>query len=301
VHQSRNAQQQSALQRERRLARYNQVWEMRRHGATIKAIVRQTGVSPSTVRRFLRAERFPERSPCSGRPKRTDAFDAYLRQRWDEGCHNATELFQEIKGRGYQGCYAMVHRLVRDFSPVSLLPVGRPGSSDARGQPTGRSPTPAPPPTPLRLPLPSSRSVAWWLTGHYCTVKPEVEAYQRSLVAQLCERAPVLKEAGELGQRFHRILQSTTDDASDAHEGEGAGEALDGWLQAARHSASAQLRHFVRGLDADLTAVRNAVTLRWSNGQVEGQVNRLKFIKRSMYGRGSFAVLRARVLYQGAA
>nr|MBA2734414.1 transposase [Acidobacteriota bacterium] len=53
-----------------------------------------------------------------------------------------------------------------------------------------------------------------------------------------------------------------------------------------------------QGLLADEAAVRNALSSVWSNGQVEGQVNRLKMIKRQMYGRAKFDLLRARVLHQ---
>ena len=57
------------------------------------------------------------------------------------------------------------------------------------------------------------------------------------------------------------------------------------------------MRSFARGLRQDEAAVRAALTLDWSNGPVEGRVNRLKSIKRSMYGRARFDLLRARVLH----
>jgi transposase len=53
---------------------------------------------------------------------------------------------------------------------------------------------------------------------------------------------------------------------------------------------------FAKGIKQDLIAVTNALTLPWSNGQTEGQVNRLKLIKRQMYGRANFDLLRKRVL-----
>jgi transposase len=68
------------------------------------------------------------------------------------------------------------------------------------------------------------------------------------------------------------------------------------WLGTAEASACPEMRGFARGLRQDAAAVQAAMTEPWSNGPVEGQVNRLKMIKRQMYGRAGFTLLRARVL-----
>ena len=68
------------------------------------------------------------------------------------------------------------------------------------------------------------------------------------------------------------------------------------WIDNASHSGIVTLKSFANGVKKDLGAVRAAMTLEWSNGQVEGQVNRLKLIKRQMYGRANFDLLRKRVL-----
>jgi transposase len=67
------------------------------------------------------------------------------------------------------------------------------------------------------------------------------------------------------------------------------------WLKEAEDSGISELRSFADGIRQDQAAVQAAITEPWSNGPVEGQVNRLKVIKRSMYGRAGFALLRARV------
>jgi transposase len=67
------------------------------------------------------------------------------------------------------------------------------------------------------------------------------------------------------------------------------------WLEAAEGSACRELRLFAASVRQDESAVTAAVTERWSKGPVEGQVNRLKTIKRQMYGRAGFELLRARV------
>ena len=73
-------------------------------------------------------------------------------------------------------------------------------------------------------------------------------------------------------------------------------EAFDDWLQRALHASIRELRSFARGIKRDYDAVRAALSLPWSNGLVEGQVNRLKFVKRQMFGRAKFDLLRLRML-----
>lgn len=72
--------------------------------------------------------------------------------------------------------------------------------------------------------------------------------------------------------------------------------ALDGWLVEAGVCEVAEYRDFVEGLQRDAVAVRAAITSPWSNGQTEGQVNKIKMLKRQMYGRASVDLLRQRLL-----
>ena len=73
-------------------------------------------------------------------------------------------------------------------------------------------------------------------------------------------------------------------------------EMLDGWLEEASASRSPELRSFAEGLRGDYGAVRAALSEHWSNGQVEGQINRLKLLKRQMYGRANLDLLKRRVV-----
>lgn len=102
----------------------------------------------------------------------------------------------------------------------------------------------------------------------------------------LLEECVELRTADTLAREFAEIIRQRRI------------EDLDPWIELATGSdAPADLRHFARGLTADLAAVRASLTQSWSNGQVEGQVNRLKLVKRQMYGRASFELLRARFLH----
>ncbi len=104
-------------------------------------------------------------------------------------------------------------------------------------------------------------------------------------LARLAEVAPDLARAGELAAGFATLIKDKTsqDRASQ----------FEAWLARARGTA---LNAFVRGIDRDHDAVLAALIEPWSTGPVGGQINRLKLLKRTMYGRASHDLLRQRVL-----
>ena len=129
-------------------------------------------------------------------------------------------------------------------------------------------------------PAPSPRETAWLLRksdSEPDALRPE----ERDYVDALCATCPALDRVRSLANDFAELLRKR--DSS----------ALDPWLIAAEKS---ELRGFGAGLRRDRDAVLAAVLFQWSNGQVEGQVQRLKLIKRTMYGRASFELLRRRVI-----
>lgn len=100
------------------------------------------------------------------------------------------------------------------------------------------------------------------------------------------QECAALETAGTLSREFFRIVR------------ERQAEALDGWVEKACAPESPdEIGRFAKGLREDWAAVNAALQLPWSNGQTEGQVNRLKLIKRQMYGRADFTFLRQRVLH----
>src|SRR5262249_15002412 len=94
--------------RQNRLDRYQKVRDLHNRGYTQKAIGDAVGLSPKTVRRWLRSPEFPERKPTSGGRSHVREFHDYLRQRWEQGCRNSTQLFRELRTRGYRGSRQMV-------------------------------------------------------------------------------------------------------------------------------------------------------------------------------------------------
>ncbi len=74
-------------------------------------------------------------------------------------------------------------------------------------------------------------------------------------------------------------------------------DALDAWLRRSDESGLAEFRSFAATVRRDQAPVEAAISSEWSNGQTEGQITRLKFLKRQMYGRAGFALLKQRVLH----
>jgi transposase len=107
---------QSQLRRQRRLERYQQVVALFTAGQSQAAISRELDMERKTVRRWLRRGEFPERKPPHRRPPKVSEFTDYLQQRWKEGCHNASRLYQEVREKGYAGKRAMVARLVSQLA-----------------------------------------------------------------------------------------------------------------------------------------------------------------------------------------
>lgn len=131
---------------------------------------------------------------------------------------------------------------------------------------------------PLRLP--SAPQAVWML------MQPrKLDDEKRFTTGRLCQLFPQIEQAKGLAQEFIRVVRERSTNQ------------LKGWLRAAMKSKLKEFESFARGLSEDYEAVVNALRYDWSNGQLEGQVNRLKLIKRQMYGRANFDLLRARVLH----
>jgi len=109
---------------------------------------------------------------------------------------------------------------------------------------------------------------------------------EQAVMAQLRENGGEVSLAYKLVHEFRRIVKGRLADE------------LDGWLQAAKESRIAAMQNFALGIERDKAAVKGALVHEWSQGQVEGQVNRLKLRKRQLYGRANFDLLRHYVLNQ---
>jgi transposase len=270
------AVQQSQERRERRLASYTAVRALREAGLSIRAIAEQLHGSRKTVRRFVIADQFPERATRRPTPSKLDPFVPYLEQQLAAGQDNGMQLWRDLRDQhGYTGSRALVSRWVaRHRHRRSAAEPARPTAR--RGRPP--APAAATPPTTQRRC--SARQAAWLLARR----PDELEEADRVIVERLCQHSAAIDTAYHLAQDFIVMVR------------ERQAAALEGWLDRAVTSAIPEIGSFVAGLQRDQAAVQAALELPWSNGQVEGQINRLKLIKRSMYGRANFDLLRQRVL-----
>jgi len=262
------AQQRAGQRQARRQALHQQVWALHHQGWTAPAIAQQVGLGLRTVQRDLRSTTF------AGRKRRSDLGDSvlnpykpYLLERWNAGCYNAMRRLRDLRRRGYGGGYGVVAAYARRLRQAQGLP---PGHRCAR------QPLPAVA-EPSCQPLTPRR--ATWLVLRRETKHTEAEAQQ--LVHLRGQQAEVT-ETIDLAQEFTRLVRQRQP------------ERLDPWLQRATTSAVDAVRRFATGLYEDYEAVKAGVTLPWNSGPVEGHINRLKMLKRQMFGRARLDLLSRR-------
>lgn len=238
---------------------FHEVKRLSTEGHSQRAIARQLQLHRATVARYRVADDLPRRIVPQNTSTVMPYWD-YVQQCWRDGQHNARELWRELQAQGFSGGYASVNRAVKRLRP----------QVKRRRQAVAQQP-------PMTL---SPRHAAWLLIE-----APEnLSQTQLRLLEALHQICPETGVAYSLAQRFVTMIRERQPDA------------LDDWLHDAETCSLAAIRHFARRLRQDYDAVKAALSFEWSNGQVEGQVNRLKTIKRQMYGRANFDLLRLRVL-----
>src|SRR6266566_4391830 len=269
---SKRQEEKSVQLHQERVERYHKIHDLAAKKVDPANIARPVGISRQSVYAYLKMKEPPARTRIHRQSKPLiDPYKDYLIQRWNEGCRNAQQVYREIREQGYTGSDQPI---VRFFAQLRK-------KKDARKfkqvDPSKETPVKAPAKRP-----PTASQVAHWIT-----FKEEQRLeWQQSYLTQLCEKDPQIAQTYELIQEFTTLLR------------ERGGERLDEWLERVETQGIAELQSFAQGLKKDYEAVKAGLTLSWSNGQTEGQVHRLKLIKRQMYGRGSFTLLRKRVLHR---
>ena len=241
--------------------RFDEVKTLLRQGLNKRTIARRLNIDRRTVSRYAAFETYPERASSAQSTSKALAYLPYLRKRWHEGCHNAQVLFAEMQADGFDGSYATVWRLVRRHLAANTRE------------------TTAKPSRTIIKPL-SSRQAAWLLMRN----ADELDENEQLTQKVLLDVSNVAATAYPMVQAFRQMINQRQLTA------------LDPWLAQAEACDILELRRFASSLQRDKEAVRAALTYSWSNGQVEGHIHRLKLIKRQMYGRASFGLLRSRVL-----
>jgi transposase len=255
---------------QRRQERMEQAYALTQAGWTQRDIAQELRCHPKTIGRHLHRS-LPLESRQLARGSQLDYFQDYLLQRWNEGCRNAAQFLRELRQRGFRGGYTIVRGYVASLRIAAGVP-----ARSRRAVGTTLTDTVAK----RRL---TPRSLA------YQASRPpeDRDADSQQLLDQLGQSNPSLKMAVELAQSFAHMVRERIPDR------------LNAWLIEATATGLKALRSFANGLRNDYDAVYAALSLVWSNGRTEGNVNRLKCIKRQAYGRAKIDLLRQRLMATG--
>ena len=241
----------------RTLERHAAVHERLAAGQPQTRIGQALGLHRNTVRRYATAATPAALLvPAVTRPAGLDPFKPYLHQRWNQGATDARALHAEITALGFTGSDQQVRRYLR---PFRQLPA-------------------APPPAP---PVPGPRQITRWLL----TRPGDLSDDDQAALAAITGACPRLDALASHIRAFADMLTGRT-----------GNQHLHGWLAAVEADDQPRLHCLAAGIRRDLDAVTAGLTLPWSSGIVEGTVNKIKMLKRQMYGRASFPLLRKRVL-----
>jgi transposase len=239
--------------------RFRQMTALRAQGLTQAAIAKRMGMSERAVRTWLRQGRAPTGKRQFRRRSVFDPYAGYVLERWQEGIHEAKQLYEEIRARGFPGKLRIVQRFVQalrdDPEQITLAPAT---AADR-----------------------FSSNIATWL---FIRDPKQLTAQKHPELELICQRSETARQTYALTQQFMTMLRLRR------------GQEFEAWLSAVEASHITELRRFAHSLCTDKEAVMAGLTLPYSNGPVEAQVLKLKLVKRSMFGRAKLPLLRQRLL-----
>src|SRR6266536_4446351 len=242
---------------------YQRVQELHATGMSLRKIGEEMGLARNTVRKYFRQPPDPPLpTPRPLRASQLDAYEDYMLARWSQGERNAAQLYREISERGFPGSATMVRAYV-----------GHLRTTTADGSP--------PRSRKERAKAVSPRA----LRGLLARKRDDLDQEDQARVEQSLRLSPQVQTVYALLQAFLRIVR------------ERKHQELCFWMEQAIRSGIPELGSFVAGIERDYDAVHAALRLPWSQGITEGKVNKLKTLKRVMYGRAGFALLRQRLLH----
>jgi transposase len=215
--------------------RHAAVHDLLAEGRTHTQICAMLGLSPKTVRKFIRAAT-PEQVTAGPRPPSSgiDRFAPYLHERWNHGCTDAVRLHAEIQAQGYHGSSRSVRRYLQPLRVMLTAPV-----------------LPPPPPT--------VREVTRWITSHPGHLTDE----ETAKLSQVKARSARLNDTAGHVTAFAEMMTGRN------------GEHLPAWITAVELDDLPHLHSFTCGIRRDQPAVTNGLTLAHSSGAVEGNVCRV--------------------------
>jgi len=242
---------------------YQRINELHEGGMSLRKIGEELGLARNTVRKYFRQPPEPPLpTPRPLRASKLDRYEDYILTRLSQGCRNAAQIHREITEMGYQGGHTNVRAYVAHLRK-STADGSAPVSRKERAQAV------------------SPRALRWLLTKQRADLKPEEQAQ----LDQLLQTSPEV-------QLIHALLHAFLGMVRERQH-----QQLRPWMEEVSQSAIPELKSFVAGVERDYDAVKEALRLPWSQGITEGKVNKLKTLKRVMYGRAEFPLLRQRLLH----
>lgn len=250
---------------------FDMLHALRQQGLTYSEIARRTGYERRSVANWLTSNAARDRNRAALQPTSPLYFEAFLAECWKDGNRIGRHLFHDIKNRGYMGSRSNLERLLKVWREAENI-----------------QPDEAPPMASVSEPVrdPDTGHIISSVVAAALCIKP-----RSFLTDRQARKVDALKQGSEpfrkmrgLAMRFNGILRGRNPSV------------LDEWIDDAIDTGLTAIMRFARILRRDIDAVKNAIELPWSNGQAEGQINRLKTLKRAMYGRAGPELMRARML-----
>jgi transposase len=260
-----------------RQALFDEIRALYEAGSTLRETARKLVLGRRRVERWVRRIDLPERNAMAPKACTPAYYGAFLARSWAEGTTKVRHLFSDIRHRGYTGSYSHLARFLAAWRSWA-------SSGDGDDRSPSDQEAPAAPRVQTLDPM-TGRQISLLTAAALC-VKPrgQMTARQIASVDALKAASAEFTAMRHLAMRFRGLLRG------------GTAERLDIWLNDARKCGIYGMRRFARTLRQDIKAVRNAVLESWSNGQTEGQINRLKTLKRAMYGRAGVDLRRVRIM-----
>jgi transposase len=242
--------------KDRRFSKLNEIKQLYANGTPIRAIAGIVNMSRNTVKKYIHLDEPPSKN---GPGSEILKFADYFKERI-KACPGieVIQLWKEITKRGYAGSRSVVYEFLKNYSRFKNK-VNKP-----------------------YVPRQSWSAAKVSLLLYKADKK--LSDSEQSLLHALKEKSPDINIAFSLVQTLKAIMLNKQ------------GHKLKKWIAKAMKCPIHELKAFAKGLLTDFSAVKNAFSLQWSNGQVEGQINKLKTVKRQMYGRANFNLLRKRII-----
>lgn len=265
------SQQRIRENQQRKIEQQKKIKALRAQGWPQYAVAQEVGVSHRTVERYGNQPDFPEmptRRPTFGRSL-LDPYKQQLLEWWNSGLREPSVLMTLLKPVGYEGSLRTLQRYISGLREAQGLP-------PVRVKVTHQLPkvidSQSPPFTPRQA-------------AYLVVLKPENrQAEDTDLLEQLVKQHPDLTQLIELADEFLQLIRQRQ------------AALFDSWLLKAASSSIKSLKTFAKGLFDDYAAVKASMSTDWSNGPVEGLNNKLKMLKRQMYGRASLGLLAKRLI-----